>query len=781
MKKGVLFLIIAFILVLSSCLNVFCQGLAEVVVEPSLQFDEVHDFIDGLAVVKKDQRYGLVNSSGTIAADCIYESIESLPQFEQGCELGIIEKNSVYGFLNRQGKIVTEPKYKTISKVQNAPFFIVIDDESNYGMVNQAGDLMLPCEYKDLSCEPSGTNEIYLIKVRTQDYLDKTFFVDESGSRLWTDRFQAVTLFEDGAAWVTDINGNSGKINRRGEVVLPFDFTFVVQQAKDSYVTVYNDKEYSVASAANGEKIHSWPRLRTFDVEILSDSAFVVLDLIDDYQLWSPDGRINQKTYYTIMPFYKNLYKVSDKTGFYGLIDESGREVLPCIAARISEPRRGIIEYTDYNKYGCISEDGKMLLEMEYEELSIGLDGSIDAYRTIDDRKNHFKLCPDFDRIIKYSDGHAVLCDMDFNQLSGEYAVIASPGYVPPGWNGSNSYVKIDAPGNQYSLVRNDSWEYGLIDISGNEIIAPEYLALGPVEAEPTVYCGGKKTKGVREFYIFKVENTSVIQTYGPYEQVYTDSGSSMLRVKYENKWTYFDTKQAKFISDFVYDEIYPMNNGLAWTKLGEKWGVVNQNGLTVIDFIYDDVLNGKFYYNYAWVNKSGAWGLIYCDGTQVLDCQYVFGDEPYYHENSGSEFQGVLQNATTNAATTFMDGDAWFYDNGRWGILHDWLYVPVGKPWVSVSDVVIQNGIMSVSINNVTVNSAASVAPVAVLAVYDSNNVLVDNKIKPLENFEAGENQTVVFDLDSIDTQRTYRLFMWDSLETMRPVSVPVDIERNE
>lgn len=201
---------------------------------------------------------------------------------------------------------------------------------------------------------------------------------------------------------------------------------------------------------------------------------------------------------------------------------------------------------------------------MEYEELRIEFDGSIDAYRTSDDRKNHFELCPDFDRIIKYSDGHAVLCDMDFNQLSGEYAVIASPGYVPPGWNGSNSYVKVDAPGNQYSLVRNDSWEYGLIDISGNEIIAPEYLALGPVEAEPTVYCGGKKTNGAREFYIFKVENTSVIQTYGPYEQVYTDSGSSMLRVKYGDKWTCFDTKQAKFISDFVYDEIYPMNNGLA-------------------------------------------------------------------------------------------------------------------------------------------------------------------------------------------------------------------------
>ena len=29
-------------------------------------------------------------------------------------------------------------------------------------------------------------------------------------------------IFEDRAAWVTDINGNSSKINRRGEVILPF-------------------------------------------------------------------------------------------------------------------------------------------------------------------------------------------------------------------------------------------------------------------------------------------------------------------------------------------------------------------------------------------------------------------------------------------------------------------------------------------------------------------------------------------------------------------------------
>ena len=66
-------------------------------------------------------------------------------------------------------------------------------------------------------------------------------------------------------------------------------------------------------------------------------------------------------------------------------------------------------------------------------------------------------------------------------------------------------------------------------------------------------------------------------------------------------------------------------------------------------------------------------------------------------------------------------------------------------------------------------------------LAVYDSHNILVGNEIKTLESFEDGETQTVVFDLDSTDTQRIYRLFIWDSLQTMRPVSVPVDIEQNE
>ena len=72
-------------------------------------------------------------------------------------------------------------------------------------------------------------------------------------------------------------------------------------------------------------------------------------------------------------------------------------------------------------------------------------------------------------------------------------------------------------------------------------------------------------------------------------------------------------------------------------------------------------------------------------------------------------------------------------------------------------------------------------VLPFAVLAVYDSHNILVGNEIKTLESFEDGETQTVVFDLDSTDTQRIYRLFIWDSLQTMRPVSVPVDIEQNE
>ena len=50
-------------------------------------------------------------------------------------------------------------------------------------------------------------------------------------------------------------------------------------------------------------------------------------------------------------------------------------------------------------------------------------------------------------------------------------------------------------------------------------------------------------------------------------------------------------------------------------------------------------------------------------------------------------------------------------------------------------------------------------ILPFAVLAVYDSHNILVGNEI----------------------TQRICRLFIWDSLQTMRPVSVPVDIEQNE
>lgn len=56
-------------------------------------------------------------------------------------------------------------------------------------------------------------------------------------------------IFEDRAAWVTDINGNSSKINRRGEVVLPF----AVLAVYDSHNILVGNEIKTLESFEDGE------------------------------------------------------------------------------------------------------------------------------------------------------------------------------------------------------------------------------------------------------------------------------------------------------------------------------------------------------------------------------------------------------------------------------------------------------------------------------------------------------------------------------------------------
>lgn len=84
------------------------------------------------------------------------------------------------------------------------------------------------------------------------------------------------------------------------------------------------------------------------------------------------------------------------------------------------------------------------------------------------------------------------------------------------------------------------------------------------------------------------------------------------------DKFGVFDEK-GNMIVDFIYDKIGNYCDGIASFKLNGKWGFIDRRGNIVIEPIYDWVYN--FSEGYARVVKNNYFGLIRKDGKVVVDC----------------------------------------------------------------------------------------------------------------------------------------------------------------
>jgi len=71
-------------------------------------------FSNGLSLFKFDGKYGYINKKGDVVIEPIYQSANN---FKEG--IALIEKDGLFGFINAKGKIVIPIKYEILSDVYN--------------------------------------------------------------------------------------------------------------------------------------------------------------------------------------------------------------------------------------------------------------------------------------------------------------------------------------------------------------------------------------------------------------------------------------------------------------------------------------------------------------------------------------------------------------------------------------------------------------------------------------------------------------------------------------
>ena len=323
----------------------------------SLEVQNVGDFSEGLATVKKDGKWGYIDKSGNIVIDCIYDDAKS---FSEG--LAPVEKDGKYGFINTKGETVVEQKYR---ETYNFEFgYAVVRQNSYYGVIDKNGiEIIKPDKYTGnivvvsdglfFVPGPNGGYDIIdkdsnviidgianagkysngLIPVKeiasgTQNPMQngKWAYIDEKGNKVIDYIYDFAGSFVDGIAGVV-YDGKIGYINTKGEYVIEPQYTYsdkvILRDYSCGIVSIY-DGEKSIYFDENGNKLFdSNNGYSSFSED------FVKCEKDDQYGYMNKEGKlvIDYKYYYA-SDFSNGLALVYKDKENFEFINNNGKTIL---------------------------------------------------------------------------------------------------------------------------------------------------------------------------------------------------------------------------------------------------------------------------------------------------------------------------------------------------------------------------------------------------------------------------------------------------------------------
>jgi TonB family protein len=323
--------------------------------------------------------------------------------------------------------------------------------------------------------------------------------------------------------------------------------------------------------------------------------------------------------------FDKGLARV-EKGGKVGLIDKTGKEIVPCIYNETSGFSEGFATIKKDGKWGFIDTTGKEAVPCSYDNAGGYSEGLACVEKNgkwgfIDKTGKEVIPCS-YEMVNDFSEGLARV------QKYGEWGIIDKTGklIVPC------SYDYVDLFREGFARVKKYG-EWGIIDKTGKTLVPCSYKEAGYFsEGLARVQ---KKLTDETLGYNLTAERWGFIDTTGQevipciYERV-NDFSEGLAGVEKNRRWGFID-KTGKEVIVLGYSEVNDFREGLARVKKGYKYGIINKTGTRVASCIYDRV--DDFSEGLAQVQKDGKWGFINRTGKPVAPCIY---------EKTGSLSEGL-------------------------------------------------------------------------------------------------------------------------------------------
>ena len=344
--------------------------------------------------------------------------------------------------------------------------------------------------------------------------------------------------------------------------------------------------------------------------------------------------------------WYENNVLKVQKDGKYGLIDLTGKEILPCEYESITVVAgiKNSIKVQKDGKVGLVTSEGTTILEPIYTDiLKFGEDYK-NGYIVVNADKKYGVVDYLGKQLLeaKYEKVEPIYGkDLFVITEAGKEKLINAAGEVQieSGFDSIKQILGYTTQG----IVFKKADKCGVMNIKGEVIIANEYDDLKEIKDE--IFIAKKADKyGViniknetkidfiysnisynstadlifaedAEIKTSVIDNNFEVKLQGIVSEVNDEKGYLKIRVNDEYKYYNFkfEEKEAKDIL---------ATNTLFSSKKDGKYGFVNAKGEVVVDYKYDDATEQNEV-GYAAIKKDGKWGSIDINGKVVIEPTY--------------------------------------------------------------------------------------------------------------------------------------------------------------
>ncbi len=361
----------------------------------------------------------------------------------------------------------------------------------------------------------------------------------------------------------------------------------------------------------------------------------------------------------------------------YGFMDDSGNEITPYRYDYAYPFSEGLACVRLGEKYGFIDDKGNTIIPLAYDKASPFSEGLAyfaegDEYWFIDKNGDEAFLL-NCDSVSSFKEGLAYFSD------GGKYGYIDKVGKVAikPIYDDTNYFQDglakvrvglklgvIDKNGTEIVPVDYDDIsfdngyiitelgsKYGCFDKSGSLIFKPVYdsITILPGKDSAIVYLSDQP-----EIVDFK-GNIEVSAKYDSIAYYGSEYGDGMIEVRINDKVGFLDMSDFIEVVSPVYDWASFFSKGHAVVGNGNKYGVIDKNGNTVVPLSYDYVElfdNGTLA-----LNQGDEYVLADANGKIINDNQYDSIDEigSYYIVETGGKY-GFLDEIGTEVVEPVYD-----------------------------------------------------------------------------------------------------------------------------